>query len=182
MPTIFTHAFTGVVAGKIGFQEKLPRKFWLLALLLPIIPDFDVIGFPLGIKYADMLGHRGLTHSLAFAIVAGFSTVGLFFKEEAPFSRRWWGLAIFFTLLTASHGVFDAMTRGGGLGVAFFAPFDNTRYFLPWRVIKVSPIRPRSFLSERGVKVVITELLWVWLPFLLIWASVFLFRKLRKKG
>lgn len=28
----------------------------------------------------------------------------------------------------------------GGLGVAFFSPFDNKRYFLPWRPIRVSPI------------------------------------------
>jgi hypothetical protein len=35
-------------------------------------------------------------------------------------------------LATASHGVLDATTNGG-LGVAFFSPFDNRRYFLPWR-------------------------------------------------
>jgi len=29
-------------------------------------------------------------------------------------------------LATASHGVLDAMTNGG-LGVAFFSPFDNRR-------------------------------------------------------
>ena len=46
-------------------------------------------------------------------------------------------LAIFFAAITASHGLFDAMTNGG-LGVAFFAPLDNARYFLPWRPIPVS--------------------------------------------
>ena len=27
----------------------------------------------------------------------------------------------------------------GGLGVAFFSPFSNARYFLPWRPIRVAP-------------------------------------------
>jgi inner membrane protein len=39
----------------------------------------------------------------------------------------------------ASHGILDAMTDGG-LGVAFFSPFDDTRCFFPFRPIKVSPI------------------------------------------
>jgi hypothetical protein len=33
-------------------------------------------------------------------------------------------------LATAGHGLLDAMTNGG-LGLAFFSPFDNHRYFLP---------------------------------------------------
>jgi inner membrane protein len=51
-------------------------------------------------------------------------------------------------LATASHGVLDAMTDGG-LGVAFFSPFDNRRYFLPWRPIVVSPISIARFFSGR---------------------------------
>jgi len=41
----------------------------------------------------------------------------------------------------------------GGMGVAFFSPFDTTRYFLPWRPILVSPISVMRFLSERGLAV-----------------------------
>jgi len=40
------------------------------------------------------------------------------------------------------------MTKGG-LGVAFFSPFDNSRYFLPWRPIRVSPIAIHRFFSAR---------------------------------
>ena len=45
----------------------------------------------------------------------------------------------------ASHGVLDALTDGGP-GVAFLAPFDDTRYFFPWRPIRVSPLW-RGFFS-----------------------------------
>jgi inner membrane protein len=69
-------------------------------------------------------------------------------------------------LCTASHGVFDAMTSGG-LGVAFFAPFDETRYFFPWRPIRVSPIG-FGFFSRRGLAVLLSEIVWLWLPALFV--------------
>jgi inner membrane protein len=53
--------------------------------------------------------------------------------------------------------VLDAMTNGG-LGVAFFAPFDTTRYFFPWRPITVSPIGVGSFFTHRGALVVLSEI------------------------
>jgi inner membrane protein len=57
----------------------------------------------------------------------------------------------------------DAMTDGG-LGVAFFSPFDNTRYFFPWRPILVSPISLTRFFSEHGLAVLLSELVWIWIP------------------
>ena len=68
---------------------------------------------------------------------------------------------------TVSHGVLDAMTDGG-LGVAFFAPWNNERYFLPWRPLKVPPIGIPAFFSRRGLVVLGSELLWVALPLVLI--------------
>ena len=66
-------------------------------------------------------------------------------------------------LATASHGVLDAMTDGG-IGVAFWAPFDAGRYYLPWRPIVVSPLGIRRFFSAWGLAVLASEALWVWLP------------------
>ena len=76
-------------------------------------------------------------------------------------------LWLYLFLATASHGVLDAMTDGG-LGVAFFAPFDNQRYFLPWRPIRVSPISIGRFFSERGIAVIRSEMLAIWVPSMLI--------------
>ena len=70
---------------------------------------------------------------------------------------------MYFFLATASHGLLDAMTDGG-LGVTCFAPFDNRRYFLPWTPIRVSPIGIERFFTARGLAVIQTELLWIWLP------------------
>jgi inner membrane protein len=71
-------------------------------------------------------------------------------------------LALYFVAITASHGVLDALTSGGP-GVAFFAPFDSTRYFFPWRPIPVSPLASR-FFSEWGWRVFSAELALIWLP------------------
>src|SRR5262245_29796929 len=97
-------------------------RFWATSIALSILPDFDVIGFAFGIRYEDFLGHRGFTHSIAFALIAGAAVLPLF--EE-----RSWKLWLYFSAVTASHGVLDAVTDGG-LGIAFFSPFDKTRYFL----------------------------------------------------
>src|SRR5262249_58329038 len=79
-------------------------------------------------------------------------------------------------LATASHGLLDAMTDGG-LGVAFFSPFDNRRYFLPWTPVEVSPIGVTRFFSHLSLSVLQTELVWIWLPAALLAVSAWLLRR-----
>ena len=129
-----------------------------------IVPDLDVIGFYAGIEYGDLWGHRGITHSLMFACMLAWGTVRYGFPAYHPSqSSGWWGLFLHFFLVTASHGVLDAMTDGG-LGVAFLSPFDETRYFFPWRPVKVSPIGISSFFSLTGLLVLLSEATFIWLP------------------
>lgn len=84
-----------------------------------------------------------------------------------------WFFAIF--LSTLSHGILDAMTSGGK-GVGFFIPFDNNRFFFPLREIKVSPIGVGKFFSEWGLKVILSELKYIFLPCFIILITVFLIR------
>ena len=65
-------------------------------------------------------------------------------------------------MITASHSILDGLTNGG-LGVALLAPFDNSRYFFPFRPIEVSPIG-LAFFGERGYTVIKSEIIWVWVP------------------
>jgi inner membrane protein len=67
----------------------------------------------------------------------------------------------------ASHGFLDMFTNGG-LGVAYYWPWSNERHFFAMRPIEVSPIGIAAFFSERGAKVILSELLWVWAPLLLL--------------
>lgn len=124
-----------------------------------VLPDVDSLGFAAGIPYGHTFGHRGFTHSIFFAAAVALLCV--------PFAQRLGAApaATFGFVLAslASHGILDAMTTGG-LGVAFFSPFSNGRYFLPWRFIHVSPIGVAPFLSSRGLEVLRSELLWIWTP------------------
>ncbi len=161
MPTIFTHGAIGFTASKAVFGASTDRRLILASILLPILPDADALLMPL-FPYRHPLGHRGFTHSLLFALLAGLVTAFLFVSRKWAPAGRFAVLALFFSLITASHGLFDAMTDGG-LGVAFFAPFDNTRYFLPWRPIPVSPMSAAGLLTEWGLRVIKWEIGLFWL-------------------
>jgi inner membrane protein len=56
----------------------------------------------------------------------------------------------------------------GGLGVALYWPFSLERIFLPFRPIQVSPIEVSSFFTEWGLRVIVSELIWVLFPALVI--------------
>ena len=120
---------------------------------LSLLPDVDVIGFSLGVRYGDEWGHRGATHSLAFSIALGL-VIGLIARlARLPAART----AAIASAVLASHALLDTLTDGG-LGCALLWPFDLTRYFAPWNPIPVAPIGWR-FLSAYGFGVALTELI-----------------------
>ena len=159
MCSVFTHPVVPAALAAVFPQGSISPTLVLLSAACSVIPDLDVIGFKFGIRYGDMLGHRGLTHSIFFATVLAAS-LALLLPQSGQGSRL--VVFLFLFLSTLSHAILDAMTDGG-LGVAFFAPFHNERYFFPWRPIAISPIG-MGFFSERGLEVIISELRWVWLP------------------
>lgn len=177
MASAFTHAIASVAIGKISFFKKVDWKFWILGMFCAVVPDADAIGFKLGVAYESVWGHRGITHSFFFAALLSLVVISIFYSFEKFFSKRWFALFIFFFLATASHPILDAMTTGG-LGVAFFAPFDNTRYFFPFRPIQVSPIGIASFFSEWGWRVLKSEFVWVWIPSIVILVFAEIIKKL----
>ena len=162
MATIVSHALVALTASRIAYPDDRHHRIATWAVGLSILPDLDVLTFAFGVRYEDFFGHRGFTHSLLFALMVSALVVATRFRGAAPGGRRSWWLVLFFFLVTASHGVLDAMTDGG-LGIAFFSPFENSRYFLPWTPLQVSPIG-RGFFSEEGVEVLLSEALWIGLP------------------
>ncbi|HEX4950105.1 MAG TPA: metal-dependent hydrolase [Blastocatellia bacterium] len=169
MPSIFSHPVVALGLAPIFQRFRVPRSMLWLGAFCTIVPDFDVLSFAFDVGYGDVLGHRGFTHSLLFAAILSAILVYVFLpnRDEASPSACF----VFLFLCTASHGVFDALTNGG-LGVAFFAPFDDTRYFLPWRPIRVSPIGA-GFFSQRGVQVLLSEIRWMWTPLMTLGLVVF---------
>jgi len=161
--------------GTAFYKPQIPKRVWVAGAVCAALPDLDSIGFRFGIHYGDFWGHRGFTHSIAFAAMLAAGVLVILFRSEiAGITRlRLW---LFLFLAAASHGVLDAMTDGG-LGVAFFSPLDNDRYFLPWRPIVVAPISIRRFFTGRGWEVLHSELIYVWTPAIVIGAFVILLRR-----
>ena len=162
MASAFSHAIVAVTMGHTFQNKELNWRELFLGALCSVVPDLDVLGFHFGIQYGDVWGHRGLTHSVVFAALLAGSLVALRYRGKPAVAMT--GLFLYFFLCTASHGVLDAMTNGG-LGVAFFSPFDTTRYFFPVRPVLVSPIEISEFFSAYGVRVMVSEAAWIWLPF-----------------
>jgi inner membrane protein len=162
MASAFSHAIAALGLGSF-FPRHWTWRFWILGMICSVIPDADVLAFSLGIPYEHVLGHRGFTHSILFALVLAWFISEVFFRPLARFSRLWWGLVLYFFLCTISHAILDALTNGG-LGVAFFAPFENSRYFFPWRPVQVSPIGVSQFFSEWGMRVIRSEMIYLVLP------------------
>lgn len=165
MPTTFTHAAFSLAAGRV-VDPALSREALIAAVVISVLPDVDVVGLFFGIPYAHLLGHRGLTHSIVFALLS--STVCWTLLRRG--SRRAGSLWIFLLVAAVSHPLLDATTNGG-LGVAFLAPFSNTRFFFPFRPIEVSPIGA-GFFSMRGLHVLANEVVWIWIPSALLAGSV----------
>lgn len=163
MASAFGHMAVAYAMGKTLNPAWATTRFWVLTVLCCLLPDADVLGLVFGIPYEHVWGHRGLTHSILFAVFIGLVMSKLAVPSLSRWSSQYGILAIYFSLVTLSHGFLDAFTDGG-LGVAFFSPFDATRYFFPWRPIAVSPIGLTPFFSSLGLGVLISELVWIGIP------------------
>ena len=136
--SIFSHPVAALGIGACFYRPHTPKRICVVGAVCSVIPDLDVMGFRFGIRYGDFWGHRGFTHSFLFAALLASAAILVCFRQVQPGLGRL-PIWIYFFLATASHGFLDAMTDGG-LGFAFFSPFDNHRCFLPGTPIRVSPI------------------------------------------
>ncbi|HRI38623.1 MAG TPA: metal-dependent hydrolase [Nitrospira sp.] len=176
MASAFSHAFVALTLGKITAHRAMRWPVLLTGAVCSIVPDLDVVGFAFGIQYGDLWGHRGMTHSLFFAGLLSAMLVALVYRQESRATKAEIGLYLF--LCTASHGVLDAMTDGG-LGIAFFSPFDPTRYFFPFRPVAVSPIGIGQFFSLDALRILTSEITWIWIPSIGLLLISHILRRLR---
>ena len=141
------HIAVGLAAGR-GCGGDSWRRTALAFSALSMWPDADVVGFAVGVRYGDTWGHRGATHSIALALVAGLVCYVL-----AHRSRR---VLAFATLVALSHPLLDTMTFGGGLGCALLWPLTDERFWAPVRFIPVAPIG-LGMATARGLRVAAQE-------------------------
>lgn len=180
MPTIFTHAAVAVAGAYANPGKRVNRRLLFTFLFCALLPDVDGLGYLyFYIPFDHVLGHRGLTHSLPFAAAVSLALGFLLFYRCNHDSTAWWHYAGAFFLVFLSHIGLDALTRVDS-GIAFLSPFDTTRYVSPWQPIVISPMNPGALLGPRGVRVLVSELLWVWIPTAVLVSAARIF--LRRRG
>lgn len=162
MASAFGHAAAALALSQAGIINKPSWRLVITGIALSILPDADSVGFLVGIAYKSFWGHRGFSHSIVFAVLIAAIVQQLFFNSHSSKGERI-RVFIFLFLSCISHSILDAMTTGG-LGVAFLSPFDDTRYFFPWRPIKVSPINVHAFFEGKGFAVLKSEAVWIGIP------------------
>jgi len=126
----WAHAMAGAAAGAFYQAPRHRRRVIILAAICAVAPDLDLIGWPLGVSTFTLFGHRGLSHSIAFAVVLG--VVAAVALLPAATRRERTVAAAVLVLATATHSVLDAMTTYSPTGPAFWAPFSNQRYRFSW--------------------------------------------------
>jgi inner membrane protein len=171
MATTYTHAVVGLGLAQLYTPGRMRWLYWIVAAVLAVFPDIDVFS---SAAYGAILGHRGWTHSLVFSLWLALLAASLTFR---PFQGSFGALSGVFFFALASHGLLDALTRGG-MAIPFFWPLTEQRYG-NWGPIPVSDLGwgipdPRQSRSLRS------ELWWVWLPTAVFVSLLTLFRRKKK--
>lgn len=176
MPSLFGHVLVPLSL-RVGLGARyMNTRLTVFCAASAVLPDLDTIGYALGVPYGSVWGHRGVSHSLAFALAWALTSV---LAARRLGTTRW---ATFLTvwISTSSHTLLDMLTNGGK-GVALWWPWSAERWFLPFRPIRVSPIGA-GFFSERGLVVMGSELCWVGLPSLAVALGLLGWRLVRRRG
>ncbi|HJR60902.1 MAG TPA: metal-dependent hydrolase [Vicinamibacterales bacterium] len=130
-----SHAMAAVTIAAAMMPRSSYRAWAVVGVVCATVPDLDAVPRLVGRGDLAILGgHRGITHSILFAVAtAGFVTLGASQSLGASRFRIFSCLA----LATLSHGILDAFTDyGSGVGVAFLSPFSEHRFNAPWQPIK----------------------------------------------
>ncbi|MFT3841973.1 MAG: metal-dependent hydrolase [Myxococcaceae bacterium] len=154
MASVLAHAAIPLLTAR---RFNLPRRAAIASALLACVADLDVLGYAFDQRNEDLLGHRGLTHSLLFALLLAAATALLF-------RRKHLGL---FLLAALSHPLIDALTFGAP-GVALLAPLTDARFLFPLHLVPSLPLGVPETLGRLGVAVLLDELLWLVLPWWLL--------------
>ena len=126
MPSPIAHAVSGYAIAK-GLEPAKGYRRWRLALyavFVAIAADFDFL--PQIILGIDT--HRGVTHSLGFAIVFSLAIGALANRYTAFKGFNYLRLCTLVLLVYGSHLVLDFFTQGGS-GIPIFWPISNERFY-----------------------------------------------------
>ena len=125
MDTI-THLALGACIGETMLGKKAGKRALLWGAMAQSVPDVDFIaGFFLD-PASNLLFHRGITHSILFAVlitpVLSWPAYKVHKKREGIKYREW---LLFFLVQVLVHDLLDGFNA---YGTSWFMPFNDTKY------------------------------------------------------
>lgn len=162
--TVFGHAALGATMYGVLRPHTTTTRWGLsryalllCCLLLPVLPDADAV-MHFWVKYGHALGHRGVSHSILFALVFSIGLAWLLQRlGYAERTRQALGrMTLVFSLLMISHGITDTMTTGGK-SPSLLWPIKSEGVWSPKRFIPVSPMGS-SLLRTKWSKKQLTQM------------------------
>jgi len=177
MSSLFGHALAGLTISAAFAQGRPPRRTWIFAAACAVAPDLDWFTTFLPSADGTSLAHRGMSHSLIAAALLAAAAMLIGFRPHLRNLRHW------ACMLCAafSHGLLDACTFGG-TGVAFLLPFSKARFVCLWQPLFVSPIPLSGKLLDWLLFSLGTELVWIGIPAILVFAGPPVLQRLRLWG
>jgi inner membrane protein len=119
-----TQATLGAAIGEALLGKRIGNKGALLGAIIATIPDLDVLFLPLFDQVQRISIHRGISHSIAFCLLATFIFTWLMSRwkwtKEIDKKRIW----LFNFLVLFTHVLLDAFTT---YGTQLFLPFSDYR-------------------------------------------------------
>jgi inner membrane protein len=169
------HLAAGAALGAIYSRKtgSNPPATILTFAALALAPDLDLITSFWGVPPNTPLAHRGISHSLFFALAVG-CLVGLLYRGRAGQKSLAGGVAM---AALASHGVLDTMSQLGN-GPMLLWPVSAQSYEFIWRPIP-GVLNAAHYLTVQAVPTLIIETL-IFLPLILFALATLLPRRVEK--
>src|SRR5688500_12917839 len=119
-----THFAIGACIGEAFAGKKIGKKAMLMGAAAQSLPDIDFIATLWLDPVHDLIGHRGFTHSILFAVMATpvLSWIAENVEKKNILSFMRWNY--FFAIQIFMHLFLDAFNA---YGVGWFEPFNHIR-------------------------------------------------------
>ncbi|HEV2670659.1 MAG TPA: metal-dependent hydrolase [Gemmatimonadales bacterium] len=155
MPTPLSHATVGFAIAAWAQRPPLSRRLCLVAAACAALPDIDYLGWP--------VAHRGITHSIAFALLGALAATIIFFRSSEWRQRRA-RIALILGMASLSHGLLDGLSTYS-YAIEYFAPFSTQRFRLWWTPLGDPEGRLVGQLVQEALVVLLPAIVLIWLAF-----------------
>ena len=116
-----TQLALGAAVGEAVLGKEEGNKAMLWGAIAGTIPDLDILIYPFVDEVQQLAIHRGLSHSILFALLAS-PLLGVLLSKMYKNSSHWkkWALLLFWSFFT--HALLDSFTN---YGTQIFYPFSS---------------------------------------------------------